>query len=134
MPGDAPEFRAAIWLRDAESDLALASVKKTPKIRYAHLCFHAQQTTEKALKAILLAHGVTPPRTHDLAFIVDSLPKDVTLPPSLLMLPVLTKYAVQHRYPGQDMPVDRRDYKKALALAGDTLAWAREHVSDTHER
>ena len=39
MPGDAPEFRAAIWLRDAESDLALASVKKTPKIRYEHLCF-----------------------------------------------------------------------------------------------
>ena len=35
------------WLRDARGDLALANVPKTPAIRYAHLCFHAQQAGVK---------------------------------------------------------------------------------------
>ncbi len=129
MPGEPTASRAAMWLRDAESDLALASVKKTPKIRYEHLCFHAQQAAEKAVKAVLLAYGVSPSRTHDLAFIIDSLPVDVSLPPSLLLLPVLTKYAVQHRYPGQDLPVNRRDHKQALAMASETVAWAQALVA-----
>ena len=129
MPGEPTASRAAMWLRDAESDLALASVKKTRKIRYEHLCFHAQQAAEKAVKAVLLAYGVSPSRTHDLAFIIDSLPVDVSLPPSLLLLPVLTKYAVQHRYPGQDLPVNRRDHKQALAMASETVAWAQALVA-----
>lgn len=124
MPSDVTKTRAALWLRDAESDLALASVKKTRKIRYEHLCFHAQQAAEKAIKAVLLSLGADIPWTHDLAFLVDLLPPTVNLPPSLLLLPVLTKYAVQHRYPGQDLPVDRRDYLKAVELAHEAVAWA----------
>lgn len=27
--------------------------------------------------------------------------------------------------PGQDIPVNRRDYKKALMLANETVAWAK---------
>ena len=42
------------WLRHARSDLALAGVPKTGKVLYAHLCFHAQQAAEKALKGVLL--------------------------------------------------------------------------------
>jgi len=57
------------------------------------------------------------------------LPPTVKLPPSLLLLPVLTKYAVQHRYPGQDLPVDRRDYMKAIELAQEAVAWAVHVVS-----
>jgi len=118
-----------LWLRDAESDLALASVKKTKKIRYEHLCFHAQQAAEKALKVVLLSCDVDIPRTHDLAFLVDLLPQTLSLPPSLLLLPVLTKYAVQHRYPGQELPVNRRDYLKAIGLAQEAVAWAGHVVS-----
>jgi len=118
-----------LWLRDAESDLALASVKKTKKIRYEHLCFHAQQAAEKALKSVLLSCDADIPRTHDLAFLVDLLPQTLSLPPSLLLLPVLTKYAVQHRYPGQDLPVNRRDYLKAVELAQEAVAWAVHVVS-----
>jgi len=59
-----------------------------------------------------------------LAFLIDALSPEFSLPPSLLLLPVLTKYAVQHRYPGQDLPVDRRDYLKAVGLAQEAIAWA----------
>lgn len=120
MPADA----TSDWLRDAKGDLALASVAKTRHIRYAHLCFHAQQAGEKSLKAVLLACDQDAPRTHDLAFLMDALPKTVKVPPALLALPTLNKYAVQHRYPGQDTPVTRRDWLKAVLLARETLDWA----------
>ncbi|MDX9867507.1 MAG: HEPN domain-containing protein [Kiritimatiellia bacterium] len=129
MPSDATKDRVALWLRDAKSDLALASVKKTKSIRYEHLCFHAQQAAEKAVKAVLLSQGFDVPRTHDLSFLVDLLPLTALPPPSLLLLPVLTKYAVHHRYPGQDLPVDRRAYLKAIELAQEAVAWARQVLS-----
>jgi HEPN domain-containing protein len=66
MPANVP----AEWLRDARGDLALASIAKTPAIRYAHLCFHAQQAAEKSLKAIFSALDQDIPRTHDLAFLM----------------------------------------------------------------
>lgn len=119
----------AEWLRDAEGDLALATVKKTRAIRYAHLCFHAQQAAEKSLKAVYLALGKEIPRTHDLAFLMDNLPDDLVRPPAILLLPVLTKYAVQYRYPGQSIPVSRRDWLRAVDLAKDACLWAKAVTS-----
>ena len=42
------------WLRHARSDLALSRMPKTRAVLYQHLCFHAQQAAEKALKAVFL--------------------------------------------------------------------------------
>ena len=112
------------WLRDAQSDFALSTVPKTRRIRYTHLCFHAQQAAEKSVKAILIYLGNTVPKTHDLAFLMDSLPKSVPTPLPVLDLPTLTRYAVQHRYPGQNLPLSRRDYTKAVALAKAAIQWA----------
>jgi HEPN domain-containing protein len=113
----------ASWLDNATSDLALACVKKTRKIRYEHLCFHAQQAAEKAIKALLLSLNIEVPRTHDLAYIIDLLPASLVIPPHLLLLPVLTKYAVQFRYPGQEITVMKKEYIKAVELSQSTLDW-----------
>ena len=43
-------MRGAIWL--------WCGMPKTRRILYQHLCFHAQQAAEKALKAVLVAKGV----------------------------------------------------------------------------
>ena len=120
---------AVEWMRDAQSDLALSMVPKTRRIRYAHLCFHAQQAAEKSIKAILIRLGCTVPKTHDLAFLMDSLPKSTTAPLSVLDLPMLTRYAVQHRYPGQDLPLSRRDYIKAIELAKAAVQWANHTIA-----
>ncbi len=119
---------AQVWLRDAQGDLALARVKKTRAIRYAHLCFHAQQAAEKSLKAVYLALDTDLPRTHDLAFLIDNLPKRLPMSPTFLVLPTLTKYAVQFRYPGQDIPVTRRDWLTAVDLATEIYHWAQAQV------
>ena len=50
------------WLRYARSDLALAR-SEAPEIYLEHLCFHAQQAVEKALKAVLIERGVRFPYT-----------------------------------------------------------------------
>ena len=124
-PADVP----GEWLRDARGDLALAHVPKTAAIRYAHLCFHAQQAAEKSLKALYVALGQDVPRTHDLAFLMDSLSEETVFPLTILTLPTLNKFAVQYRYPGQGLPVTRRDWQKAVALAGATLRWSEERIT-----
>lgn len=115
------------WLRYARSDLALARSRKQRTMLYEHLCFHAQQVAEKALKAVLVAHGIGFPKTHDLAFLMDALPSRLKVPPSLIVLPSLNRYAVQQRYPGEAAPVTSQDRKRAVQLAEEALDWA-EHI------
>ena len=54
------------WLNRARSDLALARTER-PDVYLEDLCFHAQQAVEKAVKALLIAHQVDFPYTHDIA-------------------------------------------------------------------
>ena len=117
------------WLVHARSDLALARMKKTKSVLYEHLCFHAQQASEKALKAVLVSHGVRFPKTHDLAYLTDLLPCGVTMPPALIELPTLSRYAVQQRYPGENPPVAHRQRKLAVLLAEQTVSWASRCVA-----
>ena len=120
------------WLVHAQSDLALARVRKTRRVLYEHLCFHAQQASEKALKAVLVSRGVRFPRTHDLAYIMDLLPSGVTVPPTMLELPALSRYAVQQRYPGENPPLTQRHRKRAVWLAEQTVIWATRRVAARH--
>jgi HEPN domain-containing protein len=54
-------------LRLAERDLQTYRILAAhPDASLAAACFHAQQSVEKALKAVLTAHGATFPRTHNL--------------------------------------------------------------------
>jgi HEPN domain-containing protein len=97
---------------------------KTKTLLYQHLCFHAQQAAEKALKAALVHHGVRIPRSHDLTFLMDLLPRGISLPPALIELPRLTKYAVQQRYPAEVPPPTAKHRREALVLAEETVRWA----------
>lgn len=114
------------WLRYARSDLALARSRKQRTMLYEHLCFHAQQVAEKALMAVLVAQGIGFPTTHDLAYLMDALPSRFKVPPSLIVLPSLNRYAVQQRYPGEASPVTWQDRKRAVRLAEEDLTWAEQ--------
>jgi HEPN domain-containing protein len=55
------------WLALAEADLHFARLGQKDVGALENLiAFHAQQATEKALKAVLLQHEVEFPKTHDL--------------------------------------------------------------------
>jgi HEPN domain-containing protein len=117
------------WLAHARSDLALSEMKRTRTVLYEHLCFHAQQAAEKAIKAVLVSKRVRFPKAHDLAFLIDLLPADATLPPALIDLPVLTRYAVLQRYPGEHPPVTFVHRRRAVQLAEEAVIWASHCVA-----
>ena len=56
------------WLEKAEGDYATAEreLRARRHPNYDAVCFHAQQTIEKYLKAFLQEHGVNFPKTHSL--------------------------------------------------------------------
>ena len=115
---------AVDWLRYAESDLEIARINQSSLILLEGLCFHAQQAAEKALKAVLIAHAIPFPRTHNLATLLDLLPQDLLLPSEVEAAAILTDYAVLTRYPGNLEPVTEEEYHEAVHLAEVVVHWA----------
>lgn len=114
----------ADWLRYAYSDLELARVKRPPKVLFEGLCFHAQQAVEKALKAVLIANGIPPTKTHNIRTLLDLLPPDVVPPEEVEDAAGLTDYAVISRYPGDFESIDEKEYKETVQLAETVVFWA----------
>jgi HEPN domain-containing protein len=93
------------------------------------LCFHAQQAAEKAIKALLIRHGVKFPYVHDLAALLTRLERATgDLPDSIRQAERLTQFAVETRYPGTAPPVGEKEYQEAVELAGEVLRWAEKQL------
>jgi len=91
------------WIEKAEGDFSTVGrelrARKFPN--YDAACFHAQQTAEKYLKALLQEAGRTIPKTHYLAELLGlCLEIDESLKILHSDLNLLDTYAVQYRYPG----------------------------------
>ena len=73
--------------------------------------FHAQQTVEKCLKAILSYFGVSYPKTHDLLRLESlCLENEIKIPEEFSSLSDLTDFAVEYRYDLlEDEPVKRSE-------------------------
>jgi len=93
------------WIEKAEGDFLTAQREYRARSRpnYDAVCFHAQQTAEKYLKAWLQEAGKIIPRIHDLvdlvSFCIEVDPVFSILEPELRGL---DGYAVRTRYPGLD--------------------------------
>jgi HEPN domain-containing protein len=118
------------WLRRAESSLIRArSGCGVPGILLEDLCFDTQQAVEKALKGLLIAHEVTFPKTHAIAELITLLRQEgISLPPDADCAADLTVYAVRVRYPGGP-PVTEEDYRAAMQIAEEVVAWVRRDLS-----
>jgi HEPN domain-containing protein len=86
--------------------------------------FHAQQAVEKALKALLIDHGVEFRRTHDLQTLADRLSSDLglQLPVSEAQLRRLIPFAVEARYQFvEDLMIAREELAGVMNVL---LDWA----------
>lgn len=95
---------AAEWASKAEGDhaSALRELRARKDPNYDAACFHAQQSVEKYLKAILQAGNIPFTKTHDLCLLLDSCIAQHPLWDSFRPeLEMLTQYAVAFRYPGE---------------------------------
>ncbi|MDD3647466.1 MAG: HEPN domain-containing protein [Candidatus Dojkabacteria bacterium] len=61
--------RFMVWLEQASYDLEAAEVSKNSAF-YEWACFQAEQSAEKALKAVLVHAGWRPPKMHKLAVLM----------------------------------------------------------------
>ncbi len=113
------------WIERARASLALAKSQKTPGILLEDLCYQAQQAAEKALKAIYLKRGAAFPFVHSLDQLLAGL-EDLGLetPEAVDQATLLTRYAVETRYPGAYEPVTMAEYQEAIGFAETILAWA----------
>ncbi len=94
--------------------------------------FHAQQATEKLIKAVLVIHGIEYGRTHRLAELAD-LAGDhgIQLPDVVEPLVDLTPYAVEFRYDAApDDECDDLDKPKIRDQIESLRAWVLEHVKE----
>lgn len=95
-----PAKEALLWKHSADGDFDVidAALRGGAKAWNA-ICFHAQQGAEKYLKAYLVMNSFEPPRTHDLAKLLEL---TIQFDPSLSALSadclLLNPYAVTERY------------------------------------
>lgn len=123
-PENSQPGRPEDWLRRAGSDLALAKVGRKPGVLLEELCFHTQQAAEKAIKAVLISRGSRPGRTHNIGILLELMPEDIKVPVGVRQAAILTDYAVSTRYPGIYEPIEVREYREAIRLAGVVVEWA----------
>lgn len=103
-------------LRKAESDLTAVSATIDAEA-YDVAAFHAQQATEKLLKAFLASAGIDFPYTHNLAKLVELCSGvDPAFDTLVSVVELLTPYAVELRYDSEFWPTEE-EARDALASA-----------------
>ncbi len=124
LEGETPEE----WMALARSDLAVARVARVPDAVPATPCFLAQQAAEKGLKAVLLSRRTAFSRTHNIGALLDLLPLGLGVPADVEQAVLLTRYAVETRYPGTHERPTWEDYTRVLRLAQAVVDWAAEVI------
>lgn len=89
------------WLFRANEDIAVINnlINAGTENYTSTICFHAQQASEKFLKAFLINHDVDFPRTHDLDFLLLKCQKINKEAFKDFDLKNLTEFGVSVRYP-----------------------------------
>ncbi len=111
----------AEWIKKAEADFIsmMREMNATKELNYDLVCFLAQQSAEKYLKALLCENSVPFPKTHDLNELSALLPKRFEFPESFSpTISRLDRYAVEFRYPGasatQELATEALEGARAL--------------------
>jgi HEPN domain-containing protein len=90
----------------ADDAVAFRGMLSVPEIKFRLACFHAQQSVEKSLKAVLVLRGIEQRRTHDLNLLAQLLvDQDIKPPYSPEELTRLNPFAVTFRYDDCDIPL-----------------------------
>ena len=116
------------WVFFAKEDFKLASLGFDSGILPEILCFHAQQSVAKGLKALLIQFNLDFPKTHNIQILLGQLSSFLEIPEYLKQAEILTDYAVSSRYPGVYEGVDQEEYETAIKIAKAVLAWVESHV------
>ena len=124
------EVDPLVWRRFALEDLAAARATIEVVVFPRQSSYHSQQAGEKAIKAVLLQQGISPPFIHDIGALVARLPAGVQPPVSHADMADLTSWAVAQRYPGAVGTIARDDAERSLRTADVLVRWMTRLVPD----
>ena len=106
------------WINKAEGDFEAALHLYKSRVKKAvHfiIAFHCQQSIEKYLKALLIGLKISFPKTHDLVKLLELIGKKEPLLAGIRKeLSSLNPYAIEFRYPGDD--IDRSELIKIVTI------------------
>ena len=85
-------------------------------------CIWAHQAAEKAIKALLIARNIDPPKLHDLDRLAAQLPDRDSSAFDEVDLPELTRWAIEGRYPADLDEATTIDAVRSIALARSVVA------------
>ena len=107
------------WIEKAEHDLKNAEHTLTLEedCPFDTICFHAQQCTEKYLKALLVSQSLDFPKTHDLRVLIQLVLSRLSLTLDMAELLKLNRYSIESRYPGDWDPIARSEAEEAVSIA-----------------
>ena len=106
------------WLRYAKEDLITAEILLAqPHIPPRQSCWLAQQSAEKALKAVLIFLQIDFPRTHDLNILRNLIPDRWQLKTTHQDLAYLTEWVTEARYPSDTPEATNADASEAVEQA-----------------
>lgn len=113
------------WIAHAEDDYGAATILiRARKPLLYSACFHAQQSAEKYLKALLIYKDRDFPKVHDLNILNDLCSKaGIFVGISEDMLEFLSAYAVGTRYPGDEPTLE--ETKEAIEITKSIRQFAR---------
>ena len=117
------------WIAKAEGDFITAEreFRARKKPNYDSVCFHAQQSIEKYLKARLVEAGVFFPKIHDLGQLLNLLtPVEPIWESFRLVFNRVSYYAVDFRYPGEF--ASKEDAQEALKVCREFRKLARQSL------
>lgn len=129
MPPKPVQGSSEEWLRRAKASLVLAKAQDKEGVALEDLCYQAQQAAEKAMKALYIAKGKEFLFTHDLDRLVlglEALGLEIT--ETIDQATILTRYAIETRYPGGFEPVSLVEYHEAIRLAEEVISWVSKQL------
>ena len=118
------------WIKRAHSSFALAKYSDNEAVCYEDLCFQAQQAVEKGLKGLLIFYGVEPEKTHNLFILLQELERYADISDEIKKVVLLQNYAVQTRYPGEYVEIEKDEYNQSIRIAEKCLKWINEITND----
>ena len=116
------------WVRKAEEDFQITLILSRQRRKLTSgICFHAQQSAEKYLKAFLVQKRVAFPKTHDLLQLLQLCQKQDALLQALHpSLETLNAYSVIPRYPGEEPTIE--EAKEAVKIAKEVRQVLRQRL------
>ena len=125
------------WIKLAEMDYGVAEhLYQTyyPK-PYDIICYHCQQSAEKAIKSVIVAGGAKGgmPKLHDLSFLLNQIKNTVRIEEKYYdYADALTPYGVSIRYPNE-LFLEEKHAKEALRMSKEILEWVHKLVDAEKE-